>query len=200
MYSPERVSDLDAVADVRRTAGRWTVAPVSSVAGLLPPPEAVSPRRPGSVCGDLELDGGRQLQVATGWPSMNSTSTSSLGFVQRSASATRRLGDRDLLVGLGVHEVRVGAVGVEELHLARLGAHGAELLAGAERPVDHVAVGGAAQLRAHERPALAGLDVLELEDLEDRAVDLDVVAVLELVGADHGGWSVGAPAAGSRAS
>ena len=66
-----------------------------------------------------------------------------------------------------------------------LGAHGAELLAGAEGLVDHVAVVGAAQLGAHERPALAGLDVLELEDLEDGAVDLDVVAVLELVGADH---------------
>jgi hypothetical protein len=29
--------------------------------------------------------------------------------------------------------------------------------------------------------------VLELEDLEDGALDLDVVAVLELVGADDGG-------------
>ena len=77
------------------------------------------------------------------------------------------------------------AVGVEELHLARLGAHRAELLARPERPVDHVAVGGAAQLRAHERPALARLDVLELDDLEDRPVDLDVVAVLELVGAQE---------------
>jgi hypothetical protein len=28
--------------------------------------------------------------------------------------------------------------------------------------------------------------VLELEDLEDRAVHIDVVAVFELVGADHG--------------
>jgi hypothetical protein len=28
--------------------------------------------------------------------------------------------------------------------------------------------------------------VLELEDLEDRALDLDVVAVLELIGADDG--------------
>ena len=74
------------------------------------------------------------------------------------------------------------ALGVEELHLARLGAHGAELLAGAERAVDHRAVGGAAQLRAHERAALAGLDVLELDDLVDDAVDVDVVAVLELVG------------------
>ena len=79
---------------------------------------------------------------------------------------------------------------VEELHLARLGADGAELLPGPEGPVDHGAVGGAAQLGAHERAALAGLDVLEVEDLEDRALDLDVVAVLELVGADHGPPSV----------
>ena len=79
-------------------------------------------------------------------------------------------------------------LGVEELHLARLGAHRAELLAGAEGAVDHGAVGRAPQLRAHERPALAGLDVLELDDLEDDAVDVDVVAVLELVGVDrHGG-------------
>ena len=58
----------------------------------------------------------------------------------------------------------------------------AELLAGAERAVDHGAVGGPPQLRAHERPALARLDVLELDDLEDDPVDVDVVAVLELVG------------------
>jgi len=31
-------------------SGTWIVAPVSSVAGLLPPPDAVSPRTPGSVC------------------------------------------------------------------------------------------------------------------------------------------------------
>jgi hypothetical protein len=61
----------------------------------------------------------------------------------------------------------------------------AELLAGAEGLVDDVAVACAAQLRADEGAALAGLDVLELEDLEDRAVDLDVVAVLELVRADN---------------
>ena len=66
-----------------------------------------------------------------------------------------------------------------------LGPDRPELLAGAERAVDHGAVGGAAQLGAHERPALAGLDVLELEDLEDGAADLDVVAVLELVGRDR---------------
>ena len=123
--------------------------------------------------------------MSDGSSSMNSRSTVSFGLIHFSGSGDARLGDRELLVGLLVHEVRVGAVGVEELHLARLGADRAELLAGAERAVDHRAVGGAAQLRAHERPALAGLDVLELEDLEDRALDLDVVAVLELVRGDH---------------
>ena len=44
-----------------------------------------------------------------------------------------------------------------------------------------------AQPGAHERPALAGLDVLELHDPVGRPVDLDVASVLELVGADHGG-------------
>ena len=98
----------------------------------------------------------------------------------------RRLGDRQLVVGLRVHEVRVGPVRVEELHLAALGVDLPELLAGPEGPVDHGPVRGPPQPRAHERPALAGLDVLELEDLEDGAVHLDVVAVLELVGRDHG--------------
>src|SRR3954465_4266638 len=51
----------------------------------------------------------------------------------------------------------------------------------------------AAQLRAQERAPLAGLDVLELEDLEDGAVDLDVVAVLELVRRDHAGARLAAP-------
>ncbi len=118
---------------------------------------------------------------------MNSTSTSLLGLVQRSMSATVASGTAICSKDARVHEVRVAAVGVQELHLARLGAHGAELLARPESAVDHVPVGRAPQLRAHERAALAGLDVLEVEDLEDRPVDLDVVAVLELVGADRHG-------------
>ena len=69
------------------------------------------------------------------------------------------------------------------------------LLFHASGPVDDIPVAGAAQLGAHERPALAGLDVLELEDLEDRAVDLDVVPVLELVGVDRHGGPVYAEAA-----
>jgi hypothetical protein len=156
-------------------SGTWITAPVSSVAGLVPPPETESPRSPGSVWETSRSDVARlvvdeqHVHLAAGGDE-----------AQRVLHGG--LGDRDLLEGLGVHEVRVGAVGVQELHRPRLGAHRAELLAGAEGPVDHVSVGGAAQLGAHERAALAGLDVLELEDLEDGAVDLDVVPVFELVG------------------
>ena len=48
MYSPERVSTFT-LSPISTNSGTWIVAPVSSVAGLLPPPLAVSPRRPGSV-------------------------------------------------------------------------------------------------------------------------------------------------------
>src|SRR6201999_2830764 len=61
----------------------------------------------------------------------------------------------------------------------------AEVLAGAEGFVDHGAVLEPPQLGPHEGAALARLDVLELDDLPDLAVDLDVRAVLELVGADR---------------
>jgi hypothetical protein len=82
--------------------------------------------------------------------------------------------------------VRLGPVGVQVLQPAGLGADRAELLARAECLVDDVAVGRPLELGADEGAALAGLDVLELDDLEDRAVHVDVGAVLELVGADHG--------------
>src|SRR5207302_580079 len=84
-----------------------------------------------------------------------------------------------------VHEVCVRAVAVQKLHAACLGANRAELLTRAESAVDHRAVASSPQLCAHERAALAGLYVLELEDLEDGPLDLDVRAVSELIGADH---------------
>src|SRR3954452_18223092 len=109
--------------------------------------------------------------------------------------ADLRKRDRELLVGLGVHEVGVRAVVVEVLELAGLGAHRAELLARPEGLVDDVAVGGALELGADERAALAGLHVLELDDLEDRPVHVDVSPVLELIGADHGCKASGADGA-----
>jgi hypothetical protein len=59
-----------------------------------------------------------------------------------------------------------------------------ELLPGAERPVDDRAGLERLELRAHERAALAGLHVLELDDAPDGAVDLDVHPVAELVRGD----------------
>jgi hypothetical protein len=61
----------------------------------------------------------------------------------------------------------------------------AKLLARSERPIDNRPVSRAAQLGAHERTTLAGLDVLELDDLEDGPLDLDVVPVFELVGGNQ---------------
>ena len=49
MYEPERVSTLTR-SPMFTNRGTFTVAPVSSVAGLLPPPLAGSPRTPGSGC------------------------------------------------------------------------------------------------------------------------------------------------------
>jgi hypothetical protein len=70
------------------------------------------------------------------------------------------------------------------------------LLAGPEGLVDDAARLQRLQLGADERTALAGLDVLEVDDAVDGAVDLDVHAVLELVGGDgfsHDGEAVSRP-------
>ena len=49
-----------------------------------------------------------------------------------------------------------------------------------------------AELGAHERTALAGLDVLELDDLEQAVVELERDAGLQVVGGDGGhGVSLG---------
>ena len=91
----------------RRTAAPGSTAPVSSVAGLVPPPETESPRSPGSVCGHLEVDGARQLHVGR-----LVVDEQHVDLAARLASSAARpraslSGDRDLLEGLGVHEVRV---------------------------------------------------------------------------------------------
>jgi hypothetical protein len=59
-----------------------------------------------------------------------------------------------------------------------LAADRAQLLAGAERLVDHGTVAGPAQLGSDERGALAGVHVLKLDHLVDGPVDLDVVPAL----------------------
>src|SRR3954471_6228582 len=189
---------LDALADVDEE-GHLDRGARLERRGLVPAAGDGVAAQTGVGLGDLELDRGRELEVArVAVDEEHVDGLVRLRPLERVGEG--RLRDRHLLVGLGVHEVRVRAVGVEELHLSRLGAHGAELLAGPERAVDDVAVGRAPELRAHERAALARLDVLELEDLEDGAVDLDVVAVLELICAYHGAspWAMHDLAEGLR--
>ena len=183
MYLPLRVS-TSTRSPTLTNSGTCTVAPVSSVAGLLPPPEAVSPRTPGSVSVTSRSTALGSCRPP-GWSSMIEQLDRVVGLGPAQLLRELGLGHRQLLIGLAVHEVGVLTVGVEELHPPDLGADRAELLAGAEGPVDHVAVRGAPQLGAHERRPLARVDVLELEHLEDGAVDLDVVAALELVRGDH---------------
>jgi hypothetical protein len=79
----------------------------------------------------------------------------------------------------------IGPVAVEELHPPDLRPHRAELLAGPKRAIDDRAIARPPQLGAHERAPLAGLHVLELNDLEDRSVHIDVISVAKLICAQH---------------
>ena len=96
MYEPERVSTLIR-SPMFTNSGTLTIAPVSSVAGLLPPPEAVSPFTPGSVW-VTSSSTDAESWMSDGSLSMNSRSTVSLGLTHFSVSCDAVLGDRELLV------------------------------------------------------------------------------------------------------
>ena len=167
---------------VATKSGTCTTAPVSSVAGFVTF-VTVSPRTAGSVSATVSSTDDGSWSPA-GLPSTASICTELDGA--RIRERVRDLGVREaeLLERLLVHEVRLGPVVVQELHVLHLGVHARELLAGAERLVDDRARVERLQLRAHERPALPRLHVLELDDAPDVAVDLDVHPVPELVRVD----------------
>jgi alanyl-tRNA synthetase len=98
--------------------------------------------------------------------------------------AERRRGHVHLVVRGVVHEDVVVRVAVEQLHLLLVDDGALHLLARSERPLDHRTGAHVAQRGAHERPALARLDVLELADLEQAVVEVDGHAVLEVCGGD----------------
>ena len=106
------------------------------------------------------------------------------GKQERERVLDRLARQRRLLVRVLVHEDDLVAGVIEVLHVLRLRAHTRELLAGPERAVDDRAAVEPLQLRADERTAFARLDVLELDDAPDAAVELDVHPVLELVRVD----------------
>ena len=99
--------------------------------------------------------------------------------------ADGRLGDVDLVVRRAVHEHEVGAVLVEVLHVTTVDGRGLDLDSGVEGLVDDLARHHVLQLGAHEGRALAGLDVLELHDGPQLALEVEHQAVLQVVGRCH---------------
>src|SRR6478609_787270 len=88
--------------------------------------------------------------------------------------------DHELVVRVHVHEDEVLAVHVRELHVPAVDGGRFDLHAGVERLVDDLAGEHVLELGAHEGGALAGLDVLELDDGPELAsVELEHQAVLE---------------------
>ena len=87
MYSPSASTLIR--SPMFTNSGTFTVAPVSRVAGLLPPPEAVSPFTPGSVCVTSSSTDAASW-MSDGSSSMNSRSTVSLGLTHLRVSS--RLG------------------------------------------------------------------------------------------------------------
>src|SRR5439155_8898744 len=94
-------------------------------------------------------------------------------------------GECELVVGRRVHEVVMRAVAIHELDVAVIQARTLKAIARLERLLYKVAFADVAQLHAHLRAATAELDVLELDDLVQHAVDLDGHPALDLPGADH---------------
>src|SRR5207248_41732 len=92
--------------------------------------------------------------------------------------------------GLAVHEHVVGAVLVEVGHLALVDDRGVDLGPGVERAVDDLTSEHVLQLGTHERAALAGLDVLELHDVPEHAVEVERHAILKVVRRRHGGQCI----------
>src|SRR3954469_3226831 len=93
----------------------------------------------------------------------------------------------DLVVVRGVHEDEVVAVAVQVLEVAAVDVLDVDLRAGVVRLVDDLPGHDVLQLGADERAALARLDVLELDDVPELAVDVEHDAVADVSGRGHGG-------------
>ena len=89
------------------------------------------------------------------------------------------------LVGFGVHEVVKVAVVVAVLHAAALDERFLELRGGVEAGLGDSAGDDVLHLHADERRALAGLDVLELDDLHDLAVHFKGYSVAKIACGNH---------------
>ena len=116
-------------------SGTCTVAPVSSVAGLVAP-VAVSPRTPGSV--RVTASSTKDGSSTENHPVVVDQPLALHPFLQvlQLIGADELLGQHDVVERLLVHEVVEVAVGVGELHRPALQPHVGDPLAGVVGPVD----------------------------------------------------------------
>ena len=154
-------------------------------------PWAVSPAKPGSVSATQEVDRDRELDAER--VALVARPVDGHAVLQEADGVVERLGPQaELLVRLGLHEVEVVAVAVQELDRAAVDLGPRPALARLERLLDRAALLDVAQLDPDLGRAAAHLDVVVVEDLPEVAVKLDDDALAQLAGADHG---VGAPVA-----
>ena len=90
-----------------------------------------------------------------------------------------------LLVGFHVHEVVQLAVVVDVLHFLGLNDGAGHLVGGVEAALDHSAGHDVLELGAHEGSALAGLHVLEVNDVPHAAVPFNSNALTEIASSNH---------------
>src|SRR5690606_6490854 len=140
--------------------------------------------RPPLAVGDLPHHAGRQLHV----PRLTRVGGHHhLGCRQQVVGgvADRGRGDRQLVVGLQVHEHVVLAVGVQLLHVPLVYGRRVDFDDCVEGPVHHLARAHVLQGGPHERSTLARLDVQELHDGPQLAVEVENHAVLQIVSGGH---------------
>src|ERR1700722_1573166 len=141
------------------------------------------PLEPRFGVGDGELDGGRQVDPDDLRPvELQDGVVAFLQVVGRVAQEVRR--HLELLVRRRVHEHVVGAVPVQELHLALVDDGLLELLVGPVGPLDDGPGALVLQFGAHEGAALARLDVLELDHGEQALGQVERHAIAEIIGGD----------------
>ena len=136
------------------------------------PPCAVSPANAGIGLGDQQLD-------VIGHLDRDGLLTAhehgdGVAFLQiRQGVGQGFLRQRDLLVGLGVHERQQVAVVVEVLVIARFSRRTSSTFSPARKVLSTtLPLLDVLELRAHEGAALARLHVLELDDGQELTVDL----------------------------
>src|SRR5262249_41510402 len=141
--------------------------PVCSVAGLVTPPLAVSPRTPGSVDVTVSSTCGGDCKPM-GVPLYFCTCTTRVSTSSSPASPTFSSGRVGVSERALTHEMEAGTVGVHERRIDRVEIGLGEFLAGFERLVEDRARKQVPHLHAHECLATAG----------GRLRDLDVDAVV----------------------